>query len=380
MYRCCLGFLRENGPFLGRRFASIKKRLTRMLASCQMQAPGFGDASMTSEGEVGKAKGGRARALALSSEQRKAIAQKAAEARWKSKALNAEFGSPDRPLVIGSVEIPCYVLEDGTRVLARSGFLKAIGRTGKAKGGRQYDDEFQTPVFLSAENLRPFITADVDANSSPVVFRYSGAEVIGYRAEFLPQVCEVYLDAQDAGVLKSNQIHIAQACKALHRSFAKVGIIGLVDEATGYQDFRARDALQAYLDKFLRKELAAWVKTFPDEFFKELFRLKGWQWKGTSRRPGVVGRYINDIIYDRLGPGVLEELKKRNPSDGKGRRKSKHFQWLTEDIGNPALAQHMYATIGLMRATDNWAQFKAVFGRAYPKRGDQLALALSEGS
>ena len=345
-----------------------------------MQARSLLDASMTTEEYTGKAKGGRARALALTSAERKAIAQKAAEARWGSKALNAEFGSPDRPLVIGDIEIPCYVLEDGTRVLARSGFLKAIGRTGKAKGGRQYDDEYQTPVFLSAENLKPYISTDTESNFTPVVFRYNGAEVIGYRAEFLPQVCEVYLDALDAGVLKSNQIHVAQACKALHRSFAKVGIIGLVDEATGYQDFRARDALQAYLDKFLRKELAAWVKTFPDEFFRELFRLKGWKWKGTSRRPGVVGKYINDIIYDRLGPGVLDELQRRNPADGRGRRKAKHFQWLTEDIGHPALAQHMYATIGLMRATENWAQFKVLFGRAYPKRGDQMALSLASGN
>ena len=157
----------------------------------------------------------------------------------------------------------------------------------------------------------------------------------------------------------------------------RLGIIGLVDEATGFQNVRARDALQAFLDRFLRKELAAWVKTFPDEFFQELFRLKRWQWRGTSRRPGVVGRYINDLIYDRLGQGVLEELQRRNPSDGHGRRKAKHFQWLTEDIGNPALAQHMYATIGAMRAHDDWEHFKAFFYRAYPKKGDNRALALS---
>lgn len=327
---------------------------------------------------TGPQKGGIARAQALSDEERSAIAKKGAARRWGNDLLRAEFGSPDRPLTIGEVQIPCYVLEDGTRVLARAGVIKAIGRTGKAKGGRAHDEGFQTPVFLTASNLKPFISEEILGNSKPVLFRLaSGTEVIGYRAEFLPQVCEVFMDAEEAGELRPNQVHIAKACKALHRSFAKVGIIGLVDEATGYQQFRARDALQAFLDTFLRKELAAWVRTFPNEFFEEIYRLRRWKWTGGNQRPSVVGKYINDLIYSRLGQGVLEELKKRNPANSKGNRKSKHHQWLTEDIGNPALAQHMYATIGFMRASDDWEGFKRTFYRAFPKKDDQLTLDLT---
>jgi P63C domain-containing protein len=327
----------------------------------------------------GRAKGGLARAERLSPERRSEIASKAALSRWQrtENSLVATYGSPDKPLKIGTAEIGCYVLSDNTRVLARVGFLRAIGRTGKAKGGRDYDDELQTPVFLTAENLKPFISADLLENAKPIIFNAQGAQMIGYRAELLPQVCEVFLDANEAGALKPNQRHIAAQCKILHRAFARIGIIGLVDEATGFQQVRDREALQAFLDRFLRKELAAWVKTFPDEFFEQLFRLKRWQWSGTTRRPQVVGKYINDLIYDRLGPGVLEELRRRNPSNEKGRRKAKHFQWLTEDIGHPALAQHMYATIGFMRAAADWHAFKESFSRAFPKRGENLSLALS---
>jgi hypothetical protein len=346
-----------------------------------MQASIILDASMSEiTKDESKVAGGKARAAALSAERKAEIAKKAADARWGVGMLKAEFGSPERPIRIGDIEIPCYVLEDGTRVLARAGVIKAIGRTGKAKGGRQYDDEFKTPVFLTATNLKPFITKEILDNSKPVVFRANNVTVIGYKAEFLPQVCEVFLDAQDAESLRPNQLHIARACKALHRSFAKIGIIGLVDEATGYQQFRARDALQSFLDTFLRKELAAWVRTFPNEFFTEIFRLKKWQWKGTNRRPQVVGKYINDLIYDRLGPGVLEELQRRNPVNEKGRRKAKHHQWLTEEIGHPVLASHMYATIGFMRAADDWESFKTTFYRAYPKQNDQLALSLPASS
>lgn len=289
----------------------------------------------------------------------------------------AAYGSPEKPLMIGGIPIDAYVLDDvdHTRVLARAGFVRAIGRTGKVKGGRAYDDELQTPVFLTADNLKPFISQDLLSNSKPIIFSANGKQVIGYRAELLPQVCEVYLDARDAGVLRQNQLAIAGACRALHRAFAKIGIIGLVDEATGFQQFREREAIQAFLDKFLRKELAAWVKTFPDEFFEQIFRLKNWPTKDDSRRPGVVGKYINDLIYDRLGPGVLEELRRKNPIDEKGRRKAKHFQWLTENIGHPALAQHMYATIGFMRAATDWPSFLTSFTKAYPKKGENLSLA-----
>ena len=327
---------------------------------------------------AGRAKGGIARRNSLTAEERGKIARKAAEARWSSDVPNVTFGSPDRPLVLAGREIPCYVLEDGTRILSRAGFIRAIGRTGKAKGGRAHDDELQTPVFLTAENLKPFISETLLENSKPIVFRLKSVQHIGYRAEFLADVCEVFLDAKEAGVLKRNQLHIAESSKMLHRSFAKIGIIGLVDEITGYQQFRERDALQAFLDKFLLEEFAAWTKTFPDEFFEEIYRLNKWAWTGKTQRPQVIGKYINDLIYDRLGPGVIEELRKRNPHNEKGRRKQKHFQWLTEGIGNPALAQHMYATIGFMRASTNWRDFKSAFYRAYPKKGETLSLPFTE--
>jgi hypothetical protein len=69
----------------------------------------------------------------------------------------------------------------------------------------------------------------------------------GYRADLLPIVCEVYLQARDAAVLPPNQQHVAKQADILMRGLAHVGIIALVDEATGYQEFRAKDALSRIL-------------------------------------------------------------------------------------------------------------------------------------
>ena len=55
------------------------------------------------------------------------------------------------------------------RVLTRATFVRAIGRRGKAKGGRSYDDEFRTPVFLTAKNLKPFIPSEMLENSAPII-------------------------------------------------------------------------------------------------------------------------------------------------------------------------------------------------------------------
>lgn len=233
------------------------------------------------------------------------------------------------------------------------------------------------PFYISAKGLNSFISNDLLALvTKPRPYRHSkgGGVALGVEATALTKICDVWLKAREAKALTKPQLVIAQKAEILVRGLADVGIVALVDEATGYQEVRDRFALQAFLERFIRKELAAWVQRFPDEFFVELYRLRKWKPSSSSRRPGVVGRYIRDLVYERLGPGVIEELERKNPSNGKGQRKRRHHQWLTEDVGHPALAQHMYATIGFMRAEDDWQVFKHRFDRAYPKRGDTLPL------
>ena len=333
------------------------------------------------EDEVtGRAKGGVARANVLNKARRSEIASAAAKARWDTRALEhlplAEYGSPERPLRLLEVEIPCYVLSDGTRVLTQQGFLVALGRARAAKGGTGAAGGVDNlPAFLAANNLKPLITKELIASTKPIEFRLpTGGRAFGYAAELLPKVCNVYLQARDKRLLLHSQKRAAEQADMLVRGLAETGIVALVDEATGYQQVRARDALHAYLERFIRKELAAWVLRFPDEFFDELYRLKHWKPSKSSRRPGVVGRYIKDLVYERLGPSVIQELEKKNPSDGKGQRKHRHHQWLTDEVGHPALAQHMYALIGFMRAEDDWHHFKHRFERAFPKRGDTMPL------
>lgn len=280
---------------------------------------------------------------------------------------------------IAGTKICCAVLADGRRLLGQADFFRAIGRTGKPKAAENSSSEssFKPPVFLDADNLKPFIGTDLQSPSSVVAFRtLNGQRSFGYEARLLPLVCEVYLAARRADVLTHRQVHVAEACEILVRGLAINGIIGLIDEATGFQEVRDRRALQSILDRYLRREFAAWAKRFPDEFYKQMFRLKGWKWThmNPAGGPRCVAQMTKDIVYSRIGSGVLEELETRNPVGDNGRRSAAHHQWLTEDIGCPSLTQHLHAVVAIMRASPDYECFYRLLDRAFPKRGHAIQL------
>ena len=324
------------------------------------------------EPESIQSKGGKARAKKLSGERLKSIASDAALSRWVPKA---QYGSLESPLIIGNLEIPCYVLDDGRRVITQGGVLTALtmsqGTATKGGGDRISN-------FVGTKAINPFVTKKLDDMITNVIkFKVQGTIAYGYDATILPEICDAVLEARKTGSLNYQQEHIAAQCEMLLRAFARVGIVALVDEATGYQEVRSREALQSLLDAFLKQEFAAWAKRFPDEFYKELFRLRGWEWNRLSvKRPILVGKLTNSIVYERLAPGVLTELESRNPKDDQGRRPVRHHQWLSDHIGHPALAQHLHAVIGFMRASTSWTQFIGLLDMAFPKRGSVMQMEL----
>ena len=317
--------------------------------------------------------GGKARAAKLSSEERRRIAANAAKARWSLPKSTHESES----LRIADKEIPCAVLEDGTRILTSAGMLKALDRPWRGKYKRT-----EMPNFLAANNLIPFIDSDLRSVLEPIDYRsVNGGTKSGYNAELLPKACDVYLKARDAGKLKPGQEKVAKQCEIVMRALAHIGIISLVDEATGYQQVRDRDALQKILDKYLKDEWAKWTKRFPDEYYRELFRLKSMPYPpaGGTKKPQYVGHWTNDIVYSRLAPGVKRKLQELNPKNPRGHRPHKHHQHLTDDFGVPELQSHLSNLIFLMKGCTSWDDFKRRLDRAKPKFGDTPELPLDFG-
>ncbi len=277
------------------------------------------------------------------------------------------------------VEIPCFVLEDGTRLLSQSALQRSIGLSvGGGKGGVRRIESFLKNLLEKDININKLVARTND----PILFLppHGGRSAYGYEATILADICDAVIGARKDKKLKlKSQFAIADRCEILLRSFAKVGIIALVDEATGYQEIRDKLALSAILDKYIRDEYRQWTQQFPPDFYKEMFRLRGWTYNEKSiKRPSIIGSYTNDIVYKRLAPGVLKELCDRNPSNEKGRRKQRHHQWLTDNIGIPKLREHIYGAIALMKASPNWGTFQRLLNRAYQRYGDTIEMDLED--
>ncbi|MBU0717979.1 MAG: P63C domain-containing protein [Planctomycetes bacterium] len=301
-------------------------------------------------------KGGKARAKAMTPKQRSENARRAVEARWakagKPTMLRATHGSLEHPLVIGDIELPCYVLEDGTRVFSQRGLQSGLAMG--VRGGALRMAKFADDIALNSSKHQGLVARF----KSPINFVSPTGHALGYEATILVDLCDAILDARSEKELKPGLAVVAERCEILVRAFAKVGIIALVDEATGYQYERARTALEDLLQEFLSDELRAWVKTFPNAYFKQLCRLKNIPMRPDMRFPRYFGRITANIVYKRLHPGLLNELQSRSPVNTKGNRPHKLFQWLSEGLGHPQLLQHLGAVIGLMKISPDYETFK----------------------
>ena len=146
-----------------------------------------------------QSKGGRTRAEKLSASERKEIASQAAKSRWdaEKKIPKATHGSSDHPLKIGDIEIPCYVLEDGTRVLSQRGTLGGLGLSRGSASGDSGGDRLAN--FATGKGISPFISSDLLAViEKPIRFRHpgGGGAAYGYPATILPEICEAVLAAR----------------------------------------------------------------------------------------------------------------------------------------------------------------------------------------
>lgn len=296
----------------------------------------------------------------------------------EEKILKAKYGSDKTPLRLGSLELPCYVLEDGTRVFSGRGMQKAIGAT-SSSGTWLSRFVSRNPI---KNLLREIKTGDGDTfqrMNSPIIFKRNDAggsqsDTYGYEATLLIDLCDVIIKAGESGYdIPENYIRNANI---IIRAVAKTGIIALVDEVTGYdkEKTRAKDELQKFFNSFLQEEAAKWVKTFDDVFFEDLYKMRKWTWQKTSKRPGVVGTWIKEIVYDRLAP-VLPELEKLNPKNKSGNRTYKHHQFLSRDIGLPRLRQHLEAVHAIAVISNyDWSKFMINLDKAYPRKYQELYL------
>jgi len=270
-------------------------------------------------------------------------------------------------LPIGSLELDCYVLDNEIRILSSSAIFKAFDRP--QRGSRKIDsfevngEVITLPPFLASKTLFHLIKSDLLELITPVEFLDGEVIKKGYKAEILPKICSLYLEARRENLLQTGQKKLAIQAEILLLAIANVGIIALIDEATGFQYDRKKDALRILLEKYIADGMQKWItKRFPDKFFEELDRLYENE-KTTSRaRPQYYGLFINSYVYKPIEDGwVKSKLNELNITD-EGKRKARFHQWLSQ-FGIDQLEKQIWRVLGTMEACNNLDECKLKLAR-----------------
>lgn len=301
----------------------------------------------------GKAKGGVARANALSPERRSEIAEKGAIARWGNKPpiathkgnFKEEFG----------IEIECYVLNDvnKTAVISQIGMGSAIGLSSRGNA---------FPRFLSSKAMSESLSAELKEKlDKPVKFQWSGGgagqhptvAVNGFDATLLIDVCQAILKVESE--LKGNQKAVATQAKIILGATAKSGITGLVYALSGYD--ATREEVIAAFKAYVQEEARKYEKEFPNELYMQWHRLyqipipsrgKPWQFKHLT---------VKHIYYPlaKSNGKILELVRALKYQDGDSGKKL--FQFLNK-VGARALRMHIGRVLEMSESSGSQNEYE----------------------
>lgn len=280
-------------------------------------------------------------------------------------------------LPIGGLQLECYVLEDGRRVFHKRGMAKALGL--KSEGGNAFMKTLSRKGLGSEVDKN--LWAEID---NPIIFKSLGSDPAhGYEAEILVEVCKAVVRASDAGKLTRSQEPIANQAKAIINALAKVGIVALIDEATGYQSERSPNALRLLVDAYIEKEMREWEKEFPDDYYITLNKVYGSDPYVTRALGSVVinkpqhfGNFTNRFVYGPLENGeVLKELQRLNPQiDAKGSRKQRFHQFLKKGYGLEKLRAQRQEVLTMLKLSDNIDEFKRLYEKRFGPLDGQFTM------
>lgn len=286
-------------------------------------------------------------------------------------------------MLVGELDLDCYVLEDGRRVFHKRGMARALGM--KSGGGNVFLRAVQRKGLGSEINKKLLAKIENPINFKPLTQDLAH----GYEAEVLVEICRAVIRAKETEKLHPSQHGLADQAQILLNAFAKVGVTALIDEATGFQQVRGPEALRVLVQQYIEEERREWEKQFPDEYYDELNRIYGSKRLTVTgsgaviqNRPQHFAKFTRSYVYHPLANGaVLEELDRLNPKiDKKGTRKARFHQHLNEGYGIEKLKRQVGEIVTLMKVSDTVSQFKKLFARRFPQSGTQLSFLDDEPS
>ncbi len=270
----------------------------------------------------------------------------------------------------------CAVLKDGTRIIVSRSLANVLGRKGSGSDWEKKRKEgVLLPEYVSAEYLRDFIPENLKNKlSNPIKYQLGKNKFIqeGIEATSLSDILYVWMDADKKGALGKRQKKVAETAYILSKAISKVGVIALVDEATGFQKYRKKDALRQLVEFYVIEEARKWTKEFTDRFFEGLDSIYKNEKTTPRTRPKYYGKFINTYVYSPIEKGKIFLALKEN------QKKSKHkrlHQFLSQDIGLSVLRNRIGRISALLDISPNLRKFKEHYVRM---EGKQQWLDLSD--
>lgn len=312
--------------------------------------------------EAGR-QGGLARKDALSPEERKAIAQRGALARWGAQATHRgnfkkEFG----------IDVECYVLNDAqkTAVISQRGMAVALGFS--TQGGGRF------PKFINGKAISQYIGLELKEKlQNPLIFQGPtavsespiGKKIYGFDVTLLIDVSKAIVAAESDGKLSPNQAGIAKQAHIILSASAKAGIKGLVYALAGYDPTR-EEVIEAF-KLYVREEAREYEKEFPDQLYEEWYRLYRLP-KPEKNKPWKFKHLTVDQVYHPLARsrGKVYELTQAKRANAGDRWKRLH-QFLSE-VGVKALRTHLGQLLGIARISKTREEYE---GHVQQLFGDQ---------
>jgi len=334
--------------------------------------------------KLGASKGGKARASVLTPEQRKEIARNAVRTRWaKAKGVSVDeigqvsdsldpnnatlaiphsadiFSMFSGTLDIGDVSFPCYVLSNGKRVIIQREVVRLM--TGHAKGG--------IDRYLQSSILSRYLDPNkIESQTVEFKLQGTGQKAVGYEGTLLVEICDAYLKARDDKIVSKYHENLVRRAEIVLRACAKVGIIALIDEATGYDKFKRKHEYQLKLQAFIADDLQEWALMFPPEFWYELARLENIHYSPRSR-PLRWGKYVMAFVYAAVDKDIAKELKNRIPNPQHGQ----NLHQLLKEYGRERMAAQLNQVLGVMKTCRDMDDFKRKFAWVFKKSPLQLS-------
>lgn len=258
--------------------------------------------------------------------------------------------------------VSCYVLDDGRRVITKRSMVSALSgnENGKDANIDAYIERLPNGSALLSS------TANVEFQLP------TNATAHGIEANTIAKMLKLYAEAWGAGALRANQIQVAQRAVTMLAQFAEIGIVALIDEATGYQSKRPKDDLRQRLIDMIREE-----QDDIDPVYKPLLvalaQLPGssrCDYDGTGNPPAwgpLAANICKSCVWDDEGMAKFRAL---NPTPTRQRRDTQH---LTPD-GKKLLVRVLGIAEAFASTSRNWDDWKAKMGKHFKGKPLQMWL------